>query len=197
VIGVAAAGASRATVVLTGAAGLIAGAMSMASGEFVSVHSQADTENSDLARESAELRQNPAAERRELAQIYVQRGLGEALADQVAGQLMAHDALGAHARDELGISAARRPRPLQAAFTSASSFALGAALPLAVFAWLPMAAPMFWAAGLSVGFLALLGAVAARLGGAAVLTGAGRVAFWGAFAMAVTMGAGALFAAAV
>ena len=195
VMGVAAAGANRATVLLTGAAGLIAGAMSMASGEFVSVHSQADTENSDLARESAELQQNPTAEQRELAQIYVKRGLSDELAVQVAVQLMAHDALGAHARDELGISDARRPRPLQAACTSALSFALGAALPLAAFAWAPMPAPMFWAAGMSLAFLALLGAVAAKLGGARIAMGAWRVAFWGAFAMAVTMGAGALFAA--
>lgn len=194
-MGIAAAGASRATVVLSGAAGLIAGAMSMASGEFVSVHSQADTEKSDLARESAELEQNPAAEQRELAQIYVRRGLGKALAAQVAAQLMAHDALAAHARDELGIYEERRARPLQAALTSALSFALGAALPLASFALVPMPAPMFAAAGMSIAFLALLGAVAAKLGGAGIALGAWRVAFWGALAMAVTMAAGALFAA--
>jgi VIT1/CCC1 family predicted Fe2+/Mn2+ transporter len=171
--------------------------MSMAAGEYVSVHSQEDTEQADLARESAELKKDPAAERRELAAIYVGRGLVPALADQVAEQLMAHDALGAHARDELGISAALAAKPVQAALSSAASFAVGAALPLVVTALVPRAVMIPWVAGTSLLFLAALGVVAARVGGAGVLVGAARVTFWGALAMAVTAGVGALFGAAV
>jgi len=197
VVGVAAASASQGSVLVAGIAGLVAGAMSMAAGEFVSVHSQADTEKSDLARESAELQKHPAAERRELAAIYVDRGLESGLAEQVAEQLMAHDALGAHARDELGISETGRPKPIQAAFASAASFSVGAALPLAVTTLAPHGGLIFWVFGTSLAFLALLGALAARIGGAGVLMGAWRVTFWGALAMAVTAGVGALFGAIV
>lgn len=195
VIGVAAAGASHATMLLTGAAALIAGAASMASGEFVSVHSQSDIEQADLARERDELRRSPVAEHGELAQIYVRRGLDRALAAQVAAQLMAHDALGAHARDELGITDALRARPLQAALSSALSFALGAALPLGVIAWVPPHQAMAWAGGSALVLLGALGALAARAGGAPVLRGAARVVLWGAVAMAVTAAAGRVFAA--
>lgn len=191
-IGVAAADAGGASVLLTGVAGLVAGAMSMAAGEYVSVHSQADTEQADLARERAELEEDPAAETRELTAIYVQRGLDPALARQVATQLMQHDALGAHARDELGISDAFSARPVQAALASAASFAVGAALPLGV----ALLAPERWLivgiAGSALAFLALLGAVAARAGGARATSGAARVTLWGALAMAATAGAGAL-----
>lgn len=197
VVGVAAASASQGSVLVAGIAGLVAGAMSMAAGEFVSVHSQADTEKSDLARESAELQKHPAAERRELAAIYVDRGLESGLAEQVAEQLMAHDALGAHARDELGISETGRPKPIQAAFASAASFSVGAALPLAVTTLAAHGGLIFWVFGTSLAFLALLGALAARVGGAGVLMGAWRVTFWGALAMAVTAGVGALFGAIV
>lgn len=191
-IGVAAADAGGASVLLTGVAGLVAGAMSMAAGEYVSVHSQADTEQADLARERVELEEDPVAETRELTAIYVQRGLDPALARQVATQLMQHDALGAHARDELGISDAFSARPVQAALASAASFAVGAALPLGV----ALATPQRWViagiAGSALAFLALLGAVAARAGGAQALSGAARVTLWGALAMAATAGAGAL-----
>ena len=197
VIGVAAASASPAAILTTGVAGLVAGAMSMAAGEYVSVHSQADTEQADLARERAELAADPAAERRELAGIYVGRGLQPALAEQVAEQLMAHDAIGAHAREELGISEALSAKPLQAAFASAASFAVGAALPLVVVALMPARALMLGVAGTSLAFLAVLGAVAARAGGASPWLGAWRVAFWGALAMAITAGVGAWFGAAV
>jgi VIT1/CCC1 family predicted Fe2+/Mn2+ transporter len=197
VLGVAAASASHATILLTGVAGLVAGAMSMAAGEYVSVHSQADTENADLSRERAELQANPAAEERELTAIYVTRGLDAGLARQVASQLMAHDALGAHARDELGISTTMSARPVQAALASAASFAAGAALPLAVAALSPMPALATTVSLTSLLFLALLGATAARAGGADMLHGAGRVAFWGALAMAITAAVGALFGAAV
>jgi vacuolar iron transporter family protein len=196
-VGVASAGASPATVVMTGVAGLVAGAMSMAAGEYVSVFSQADTEAADLARESAELAADPAAEHRELSAIYVARGLDAPLARQVAEQLMAHDALGAHARDELGISEALSARPVQAALASAASFAVGAALPLGVAAVAPAGVLTPWVAGTSLVFLALLGALAARAGGAGVLRGAWRVAFWGALAMLITASVGAWFGTTV
>ena len=197
-LGVAAANASLSNILLTGVAGLVAGAMSMAAGEYVSVHSQADTENADLARERAELKNDPAAEHRELAAIYVGRGLESGLAKQVAEQLMSHDALGAHARDELGISETLSAQPVLAALASAASFAVGAALPLAV-ALLAARTQgpglMIWVALTSLVFLALLGAVAARVGGANALIGAWRVTFWGALAMAITAAVGALFGA--
>ena len=195
VIGVAAAGAGQHNVLVTGVAGLVAGAMSMAAGEYVSVHSQADTENADLSREQAELQTAPAAERRELAAIYVARGLAPDLALQVATQLMTHDALGAHARDELGISATLSAKPVQAALASAASFAVGAALPLVVTALVPYSRLLPAVSGTSLVFLAVLGFVSARAGGAHVLAGAWRVTFWGALAMAITAGAGALFGA--
>ncbi|MBV1731331.1 MAG: VIT1/CCC1 transporter family protein, partial [Hydrogenophaga sp.] len=181
----------------TGVAGLVAGAMSMAAGEYVSVHSQADTEGADLAREQVELDADPAAEHRELSAIYAGRGLDAELSRQVATQLMAHDALGAHARDELGISDTLSARPVQAALASAASFAAGAALPLAVTALVPGPGLIGWVAGSSLLFLALLGALAARAGGARMGLGAWRVGFWGALAMAITAGVGALFGAVV
>ncbi len=193
VVGVAAAGASHTNVMISGLAGLVAGAMSMAAGEYVSVHSQADTEQADLSRERAELEADPAAEKRELTAIYVGRGLDYALASQVAGQLMAHDALGAHARDELGITEAARPRPIQAALASAASFACGAALPLIVTAVAPTRYVIPLVCATSLVFLAILGAIAARAGGARIVVGALRVTFWGALAMGVTAGVGALF----
>jgi len=161
------------------------------------VHSQSDTETADLSRERAELEADPAAERRELAAIYVARGLESGLAQQVAEQLMQHDALGAHARDELGISETLSARPIQAALASAASFAVGAALPLAVTALAPETSLIAWVSGTSLVFLALLGAVAARVGGAGVLVGAWRVTFWGALAMAITAAVGKLFGAVV
>ena len=197
VVGVAAAHATPNSVLLTGVAGLVAGAMSMAAGEYVSVHSQADTENADLAREKAELDADPTAERRELTAIYVTRGLEPDLAEQVAAQLMMHDALGAHARDELGISETLSARPVQAALASAASFAVGAALPLAVTALAPERGLIFWISGMSIVFLALLGVVAARIGGTHVLMSAWRVTFWGALAMAITAGVGAMFGAVI
>ncbi|MBK1717001.1 VIT1/CCC1 transporter family protein [Thiocystis violacea] len=196
-VGVAAASASHGNILLTGVAGLVAGAMSMAAGEYVSVHSQADTEQADLARERAELEQNHPAECRELAAIYVARGLEPNLAEQVAEQLMAHDALGAHARDELGISETLGARPIQAALASAASFAVGAALPLSVTALAPEPILIPWISGASLASLALLGAIAARVGGASVLIGAWRVTFWGALAMAITAGVGAAFGGAI
>ena len=197
ILGVAAAHASHANIVLTGVAGLVAGAMSMAAGEYVSVHSQADTEKADLERERVELQTEPAAEHRELAAIYVRRGLDATLAKEVAQQLMAHDALGAHARDELGISTVLSARPVQAALASASSFAAGAALPLGVVMLAPHDALMPWLCGSTLVFLAGLGAVAARVGGAGMVVGAWRVTFWGALALGITWGVGALFGAAV
>jgi vacuolar iron transporter family protein len=197
VVGVAAASATPNSVLLTGVAGLVAGAMSMAAGEYVSVHSQADTEKADLERERAELAANPAAEHEELAAIYVKRGLAPALATQVAQQLMAHDAVGTHARDELGISAAMSARPVQAALASAASFSVGAALPLAVVWLAPGPNLMLWVSAVSLLCLALLGVMAARAGGAGVLASAARVTFWGALAMASTAGVGSLFGAAV
>jgi VIT1/CCC1 family predicted Fe2+/Mn2+ transporter len=196
-LGVAAAQAGQGNILMTGVAGLVAGAMSMAAGEYVSVHSQADTEKADLARERHELETDVAAENRELTAIYVGRGLEPALASQVATQLMAHDALGAHARDELGISEALGARPLQAALASAASFAVGATLPLAVALLVRGSSLPYWISGTSLVFLAALGAVAARAGGASALTGAWRVTFWGALAMVITAGVGMLFGAAV
>ncbi|MDZ4254813.1 MAG: VIT family protein [Sulfuritalea sp.] len=195
IVGVAAAGAGHASILLSGVAALVAGAMSMAAGEYVSVHSQADTEQADLARERVELDKDPGAERRELAAIYVGRGLKSDLAQQVAEQLMAHDALGAHARDELGISELVMARPVQAAMFSAASFAVGALLPLAITALAPEALLIPLVSGTSLVFLASLGAVAARVGGASALQGAWRVTFWGALAMVITAGVGMLFGA--
>ena len=195
VVGVAAAGTSQHSILVTGVAGLVAGAMSMAAGEYVSVHSQADTEKADLSREQAELLKDPAAEQRELAAIYAARGLQPDLAQQVAQQLMARDALGAHARDELGISELMSARPLQAALASATSFAIGAALPLAVTALVPAPNLIASVAGASLVCLAGLGLISARAGGANVLAGAWRVTLWGALAMAITAAAGALFGA--
>ena len=197
VLGVAAAHASHSGVIVAGVAGLVAGAMSMAAGEYVSVHSQSDTENADLERERRELKADRLGERNELAAIYVTRGLDPALARQVADQLMAHDALGAHARDELGISRTLSARPIQAALASAGSFAAGAALPLAVTAVAPEAILIPVVSATSLAFLALLGALAARAGGAGIAAGAVRVTFWGALAMAITAGVGALFGAVV
>ena len=197
VLGVAAAHASRSGVLVAGVAGLVAGAMSMAAGEYVSVRSQADTEAADLARERGELASDVANEERELASIYVKRGLDPALAGQVAVQLMAHDALGAHARDELGISEVLAARPVQAALASAASFTAGAALPLIVATLAPASLLGAVVAGSSLVFLAGLGALAARTGGAPVIAGAWRVTFWGALAMALTAGVGALFGTAV
>ena len=196
VVGVAAAGVDQRSLLLTGAAGLVAGAMSMAAGEYVSVHSQADTEKADLSREREELALNPAAELRELTAIYVQRGLGDALALQVATQLTARDALATHARDELGISEAFSAQPIQAALASAASFAVGAALPLAVIAMGPAQNLIVWVSVTSLLFLAALGTAAARVGGAPVVASAWRVTFWGMLAMGITAGVGALFAAA-
>jgi VIT1/CCC1 family predicted Fe2+/Mn2+ transporter len=193
VLGVATSHASHSSVLVAGVAGLVAGAMSMAAGEYVSVHSQADTERADLALERQELKTDDKGEHRELAAIYVARGLDAKLAKQVAEQLMAKDALGAHARDELGLSTALTARPLQAAWSSAASFAVGAALPLlvTVFAGGAVLIPMVF--GTALLFLAALGALAAHTGGAGMLAGAWRVTFWGALAMGITAGVGALF----
>ena len=192
-LGVAAAHATHGSVLVAGVAGLVAGAMSMAAGEYVSVHSQADTEKADLKLERAELKADNKGEHKELAAIYVARGLDPALAKQVAQQLMVHDAIGAHARDELGISEALRARPIQAALASAGSFAVGAFMPLLVTTVASPARVIPLVAGTSLVFLALLGGLAARAGGAGVLVGALRVTFWGALAMAVTAGVGSLF----
>ena len=197
VLGVAAAHASHRNILIAGVAGLVAGSMSMAAGEYVSVHSQADTEQADLELERAELRADDRGEHKELTAIYVARGLDPSLAKQVAEQLMAHDALGAHARDELGISESLRARPTQAALSSAASFAVGAALPLLVTAVAPETGLIAVVFGSSLLFLALLGSIAARAGGANVMTGAMRVTFWGALAMALTAGVGALFGTVV
>ena len=193
VLGVAAAHATHSNVLVAGVAGLVAGAMSMAAGEYVSVHSQADTEHADLALERAELKLDNQGEHKELAAIYVERGLDPALARQVADQLMAHDAIGAHARDELGISETLSARPIQAAFASAGSFAVGAAIPLFTVAVVPETALIPLVSGTSLAFLALLGGLAARAGGARVTVGAMRVTLWGALAMGLTAGVGALF----
>ena len=197
VVGVAASGAARGEVLVAGAAGLVAGALSMAAGEYVSVSSQADTEGADMARERLELAADRPAEEDELTAIYARRGLDADLARQVARQLMAHDALGAHARDELGITAELAARPLQAALASAATFAVGAALPIAMIVLVPPAAVAMVVAGSSLILLAALGAIAAGVGGASPLVGAARVAFWGALAMAATAAVGALFGTTV
>jgi VIT1/CCC1 family predicted Fe2+/Mn2+ transporter len=193
IVGVAAATATRSDVLIAGVAGLVAGAMSMAAGEYVSVSSQSDTEQADLARERKELSANPKFELNELAEIYIKRGVDKALALQVAGQLMAKDALAAHAHDELGISEIATARPVQAALTSAATFSTGAAMPLLMVVISPagMLVPLVSAA--SLGFLALLGAIGARAGGANILRATARVTFWGALAMALTAGIGKLF----
>jgi vacuolar iron transporter family protein len=193
VLGVASAEANRSAVLVAGVAGLVAGAMSMAAGEYVSVSSQADTERADLARERGELAAGGPAEQEELAAIYVGRGLTPALAQQVAKELMAHDALAAHARDELGISAALRARPVQAALTSALTFAVGAALPLIIVLLVPEARLVPAVAGASLLCLGTLGWLAARTGGARPVIGVVRVVFWGALAMGITAAIGALF----
>ena len=193
VVGVAAANASHADIVVTAVAGLVAGAMSMAAGEYVSVHSQADAEKADLERERKELQADEVGERNELMAIYMRRGLEPPLARQVADQLMAHDALGAHARDELGISETLTARPIQAALASAASFAVGAALPLLVTTLSPDRLLILLVSATSLVFLALLGGIAAHTGGAPVRVGAMRVTFWGALAMALTAGVGTLF----
>ena len=196
VLGVAAAGANSENILIAGVAGLVAGSMSMAAGEYVSVSSQADTERADLDRERKELAADPVHEHAELAAIYAGRGLDAGLASDVATQLMAHDALGAHGRDELGITDALTARPGQAALASASTFAVGAVLPLLIVLLVP-ASMLEWAvSGSSLLFLALLGSLAARAGGASVIAAAARVAFWGALAMALTAGVGALFGVA-
>lgn len=193
VLGVAAAHVTHSSVLVAGVAGLVAGAMSMAAGEYVSVHSQADVEKADLELERAELKADDKGEHKELAAIYAARGLDQPLAEKVAQQLMAHDALGAHARDELGISKSLRARPIQAALASAGSFAVGAVMPLLVTAIAPEASLIYIVSGTSLLFLALLGGLAAYAGGASVTVGAIRVTFWGALAMAITAGVGALF----
>ncbi|MCB1637420.1 MAG: VIT family protein, partial [Thiothrix sp.] len=196
IIGVAAAGAAQHDILLAGMAGLVAGAMSMAAGEYVSVSSQADTEKADLELEQRSLERHADAEKVELAQIYRERGLEPALALQVADQLMAHNALEAHARDEIGISVDGNANPVQAALFSAASFVVGAVLPL-LMAWIVPSASLIWAVALSsLVFLALLGAVAARTGGAPLGRAALRVAFWGALAMALTAGVGRMFGVA-
>ena len=197
VVGVAASGTARSAVLIAGVAGLVAGAMSMAAGEYVSVSSQADTENADLDRERGELAADPGAEHDELAGIYVKRGLTAELAAQVADQLMARDALGAHARDELGVSDATMARPLQAALASAITFAAGALLPVVVSALAPEALLSRLVTVSALVLLAVLGAIAARVGGAAVWRGALRVAFWGALAMGASALVGRLFGATV
>lgn len=193
VVGVAAAGPERSAVLLAGVAGLIAGALSMAAGEYVSVSSQSDTERADIAREKQELHDEPEMELEELTQIYVARGVEPDLAREVARQMMAKDALGAHARDELGISEITIARPLQAALASASTFSAGAAAPLIVALLAPSSLLVPGVFALSLFCLAVLGAIGARTGGAPVLTGVLRVTFWGAVAMAVTAGVGSLF----
>lgn len=197
VVGVAAAGTAQKEILIAGVAGLVAGALSMAAGEYVSVSSQEDTEQADLALERRELAEEPEAEIRELAGIYVQRGLEPALAREVAQQLTAHDALGAHARDELGLSEELAARPLQAALASAGTFALGAALPILTVVLVPPAQTSLLVAAVSLVCLAGLGALAARVGGASAWIGAARVAFWGAAAMALTAGVGKLFGTTV
>ncbi len=192
VLGVAAAHTSHTNILVAGVAGLVAGSMSMAAGEYVSVHSQADTEGAELKQERAELQADAKGEHKELAAIYVGRGLTPPLATEVSKQLMAHDAMGAHARDELGITETLRARPLQAAIASAGSFAVGAAMPLLVTAMASETSLVFLVFATSLIFLALLGGLAARAGGAGVAVGAVRVTFWGALAMAVTAGIGAL-----
>jgi VIT1/CCC1 family predicted Fe2+/Mn2+ transporter len=193
ILGVASAAASRNDILLTGVAGLVAGAMSMAAGEYVSVSSQSDTEHADLAREKRELADDPVFEREELAQVYVARGVEEGLAREVAKQLMVKDALGAHARDELGISAITTARPVQAALASAATFSVGAAAPLVLVLVSPSNALIPIVAVGSLLFLSLLGAIGAKAGGAGLLKPTIRVTFWGAFAMGLTAGIGAIF----
>src|SRR5271170_6668629 len=197
IVGVAAAAATQNEVLIAGVAGLVAGAMSMAAGEYVSVSSQSDSEQADLARERRELNENPEFELEELTEIYVKRGVDRNLARQVAQQLMAKDALSAHAHDELGISEITTARPVQAALTSAASFSVGAAMPLLMVVVSPKGAlvPIVFAA--SLGFLAVLGAIGAKAGGANILRGTARVTFWGALAMALTAGIGKLFGTVV
>jgi VIT1/CCC1 family predicted Fe2+/Mn2+ transporter len=197
IIGVAAANTTHEGILLAGVAGLVAGAMSMAAGEYVSVSSQADTENADLALERKSLEEDIEFEKDELAKIYEGRGLEPALAKNVSEQLMAHDALGAHARDEIGISESVSAQPVQAAFSSAGTFIVGAALPL-MMAWtIPGSQLIPVVAASSLVFLALLGGIAARAGGAPITVGAIRVTFWGALAMALTAGVGRIFGVAV
>ena len=196
VLGVAAAHATHSNVLLAGVAGLVAGAMSMAAGEYVSVHSQADTEQADLALERTEIKVDNAGEHKELTAIYVDRGLDPSLAKQVTDQLMAHDAIGAHARDELGISDTLSARPIQAALASAGSFAVGAAMPILTVVMAPEASLIPVVSATSLVFLALLGGLAARAGGARIVVGAMRVTLWGALAMGLTAGVGALFGTA-
>jgi vacuolar iron transporter family protein len=197
VLGIAAANADSAQILLTGVAGLVAGAMSMAAGEYVSVSSQADTETADLARERNELADDWQFEHNELTTLYVERGLEQKLAEQVAEQLMAHDALATHARDELGLSGIHHARPIQAAFVSATTFAAGAALPLGLTWYSPQEMTVPAVAAGSLLSLTLLGGLAARVGGAKVIIGAGRVTLWGAIAMAATAAVGKLFGVAV
>lgn len=197
VVGVAASNASKSSVLIAGVAALFAGAMSMAAGEYVSVSSQADTERADLAREAAELEQQPAFEREELAEIYESRGVNRETAYSVADQMMANDALGAHARDELGLSETTAARPLQAAITSALTFTVGAAAPLAVVPLAPQTMMLPAVVAVSLACLAVLGVLGAKAGGAPVLPSVLRVSGWGALAMAVTAGVGRLFGAAI
>ncbi len=196
IVGVAAAASGHGAILIAGIAGLVAGAMSMAAGEYVSVSSQSDTEKADLARERSELANDHEAEVRELAGIYAARGVTPDLAKEVAEQMMAHDALGAHARDELGISEITTARPIQAAITSAATFSVGAALPLIVAAFAPMASVTLWVAASALVGLALLGALGARAGGAPIARSVTRVVFWGALAMAITAGVGRMFGVA-
>jgi VIT1/CCC1 family predicted Fe2+/Mn2+ transporter len=193
ILGVASAAASRNDILLTGVAGLVAGAMSMAAGEYVSVSSQSDTEHADLAREKRELADDPVFEREELAQVYVARGVEKGLAREVARQLMVKDALGAHARDELGISEITTARPVQAALASAATFSVGAAAPLVLVLVSPSNALIPIVSVGSLLFLSLLGAIGAKAGGAGLLKPTIRVTFWGAFAMGLTAGIGAVF----
>lgn len=193
VLGVAAAEATPKSIFIAGVAGLVAGAMSMAAGEYVSVSSQADTERADIDRERKELATDPEHEHTELTSIYVERGLDKALAEAVATQLMAHDALGAHARDELGISEVLAARPIQAALASAGTFSAGAVLPLLIVLLVPTSAVMWAVSVSSLVFLALLGALAARTGGSSVMTSVVRVTFWGTLAMALTAAVGTVF----
>ena len=197
IIGIATAHATHQNILLTGMAGLVSGAMAMAAGEYVSVSSQADTETADLVREQDELSTQPEHELEELTGIYMQRGLTHELAKQVATQLTAHDALAAHARDELGIIDAMNARPIQAALASAGTFAIGAALPLLIAFFASAANIVPFVAATSLAFLALLGGLAAKVGGANIWIGTGRVAFWGALAMAATAGVGSLFGVAI
>jgi len=197
VVGIAAANAGRPELLIAAVAGLVAGAMSMAAGEYVSVSSQADSESADLEREKLEIATDERFEREELRNIYIERGLDDELAERVAEQLMAHDALGAHARDELGLSETQRARPIQAALASAASFAVGALLPVLLVAIAPMATMIVFVAVSSLVFLGVLGAIAAKAGGASLLTGAFRVTFWGALAMAATAAIGRIFGAVV